>query len=179
GGPTGNYFKSTTGLCPAGFRIAACADSIQLYVERFKLLPDDTLTIRRGGPSGPIVKKLGGSNLNDSLRTWNIAGGFVFLQMSAINTTVTGDSGFAIRWTTTPATYSKPKAGFNAPTTIYSGYTIRYDNTSTGLNMSYSWDTNGDGYFGQETPAFVDSITANPSRLFTTTVPVIKNICLK
>ncbi len=177
GGPTGNYTIGTTGNCPAGFRIAPCADTVILYVERFKLLAGDSVEILKGGPSGPRIKKLGGTNLPDSMKNFRVAGGVVFLKMTTSNAAPSGDSGFAIRWTSTPASYGKPKAGFTCPTTIYTGYTQMYSNTSTGANMNYKWDTNGDGIFGLDNPlAGIDSIAANPSRLFTT--PGVFNVCL-
>jgi hypothetical protein len=172
GGPTGNYTGATTGTCPAGFRIAACADSVILDIERFQLVAGDSLTIRVGSPTGTIIKTIGGRNLPDSLKHFSIPGGFVFLQMNAAIASP-GDLGFAIHWTIVPATYSKPKAAFtmttNGPTTngiqsVYKGYVSKYTNTSSGINMSYSWDTNGDGIYG--TSIGGDSISANPSCLF-------------
>ncbi len=178
GGPTGNYSITSTGSCPAGFRIAACADTVILDIERFKLLPQDSVTIRVGNPSGPIVKRLGGSSLADSLKHYRVPGSFVFIQMSAVNPNAAGDSGFAIHWTIVPATYSKPKASFSVPTTIYAGYTMQYVNTSVGTNMSYSWDTNGDGSFGlDELYISVDETSANPGYKFTT--PGSKKVCVK
>jgi PKD repeat protein len=94
-GPLNNYQGSYIGYCPAGFRIATCADSITLTIKRFKLYRSDTLIIRKGGPTGPIIQKLTRNNLPDSLKTYRIAGN-VFLQMNADPTSV--DSGFVIYW---------------------------------------------------------------------------------
>jgi len=169
GGPTSNYTGGTTGSCPAGFRIAACADSIVLDIERFKLTIGDSVTIRVGTPTGAIIKRIGGQTLPDSLRHFKVPGGFVFFQMNAAPASV-GDSGFAIHWKIVPASYSKPKASFsmttNGPTTngipsIYRGYAVNYTSTSTGVNMSYSWDTDGNGIYG--TSIGGDSINPNPS----------------
>ena len=178
GGPTGNYSITSTGSCPAGFRIAACADTVILDIERFKLLPQDSVTIRVGSPTGAIIKRLGGSNLADSLKHYRVPGSFVFLQMSTINPSSAGDSGFAIHWSIVPASYGKPKASFSCPTTIYTGYTMPYTNTSVGTNMSYSWDTNGDGSFGlDEAYISLDSISVNAGYKFTTAGT--KKVCLK
>jgi len=183
GGPTSNYTGGTTGTCPAGFRIAACADSVKIDIDRFKLTLGDSLTIRVGSPTGTIIKRLGGLSLHDSLRHYTVPGGFVFLQMNA-SLTSPGDSGFAIHWNTVPASYSKPKASFtmttNGPTTngipsVYKGYTSSYTNQSTGISMNYSWDTNGDGVYG--TSVGGDSISLDPSCFFNTLG--LYNICLK
>jgi len=186
GGPTSNYTGATTGSCPAGFRIAACADSIILDIERFKLIAGDSLTIRVGTPTGAIIKRLGGQTLHDSLRHYKVPGGFVFFQMNAAPASV-GDSGFAIHWGIVPASYGKPKASFtmttNGPTTngipsIYRGYTIQYSSTSSGLNMSYSWDTDGNGIYG--TSIGGDSINQNPSWATTAGTTVgLYNVCLR
>ena len=186
GGPTSNYTGGTTGSCPAGFRIAACADSIRLDIERFKLIAGDSLTIRVGTPTGAIIKRLGGQTLHDSLRHYKVPGGFVFFQMNAASTSV-GDSGFAIHWGIVPASYGKPKASFtmttNGPTTngipsIYRGYAVNYTSTSTGVNMSYSWDTDGNGIYG--TSIGGDSINQNPSWATTAGTTVgLYNVCLR
>src|SRR5437764_8460747 len=98
----------------------------------------------------------------------------------ATNASSKTDSGFAIRWTSVPASYAKPKAGFNictapsCPNIVYSGYKINYQNTSTGSNVLYKWDVNADGIFGKP----YDSASVNPSWTFTSTTPVNKKVCL-
>ena len=186
-GPTGNYTGLTTGGCPAGFRITACADTVVLDIDRFKLYTGDSLIIRIGSPTGPVVRRLGaqlgGQSLPDALRHYRIPGGDVFLQMFAQNSSP-GDSGFVIHWTTITPTYGIPKPSFtftqNGPTvngipSVYKGYKVKYTNTSKGVHMSYSWDTNGDGIFG--TTAGGDSLTASPSWVPNT--PGLYNVCLK
>jgi PKD repeat protein len=182
-GPTGNYTGLTTGTCDAGFRIAACADTVILNIERFRLAAGDSITIRVGSPYGRIIKKLGGLSLQDSLKHYKVPGGSVFFQMNASNSSP-GDSGFAIHWTTVPPSFGKPKGSFSfttdGPTTngipsVYKGYTIHYTSTSTGVNMGYSWDTNGDGIFG--TSIGGDSINATPS--WSPTTAGIYTVCLK
>ena len=164
GGPNGNY-TSATGTCPVGFRIAACADTLYLNMERFKLAVNDTVIIRIGTQFGPIVKKLAGKSLQDSLKNFKIPGGIAFIQMNVVGSSP-GDSGFAIHWTTAPASYGKPVSSFtlttNGPTTngvqsVYKGYTAKLTSTSTGKNMGYVWDSNGDGVYSG------DSITPNPT----------------
>ena len=182
-GPTGNYTGLTTGDCPAGFRISACADTVILNIERFRLAAGDSLTIRVGSPYGRIIKKLGGLSLQDSLKHYKVPGTGVFFQMNASNSSP-GDSGFAIHWTSVPPSFGKPIGGFyyttNGPTSggipsVYKGYTVKYTNASTGVNMGYSWDTNGDGIFG--TSIGGDSISANASWVANSIGTF--NICLK
>ncbi len=182
GGPISNYTYLITGSCPAGFRIAACADTVILNIERFKLYAGDSLTIRIGSPYGPKIKTLGG-HLPDSLRHIKVPSGIVFFNMN-VGSSSPGDSGFAIHWTSVPANYGKPKGSFtfttNGPTTngipsVYKGYTVKYTNTSNGINMGYSWDTNGDGIFG--TSVGGDSINPNPSWVPSATG--LYTVCLK
>jgi len=159
GGPNGNY-TSATGTCPVGFRIAACADTVYLNMERFKLAAGDTVIIRIGTQAGKIIKKLAGKSLQDSLKNFKIPGGIAFIQMNVLGTSV-GDSGFAIHWTSAPASYGKPVSSFTLTTngvqSVYKGYTAKLTSTSTGKNMGYVWDSNGDGVYSG------DSITPNPT----------------
>jgi len=182
GGPGGNYTGLTTGNCPAGFLISACADTIILDVERFKLAAGDSLIITQSNAQGPVVKKLFGASIPSNSRHIKVPGGDVFFQMTTVSGSP-GDSGFAIRWSIIPASYGKPKASFtfttNGPTTngvstVYKGYTIKYRNTSTGIHMGYSWDSNGDHIFGSISGG--DSINANPS--WTPSTPGNYRICL-
>ena len=182
GGPTGNYTGAATGSCSAGFRIAACADTVYLNMERFKLYAGDTVIIRIGTQAGPIVKKLAGKSLQDSLMNFKIPGGMVFIQMNVLGSSP-GDSGFAIHWTTAPASYGKPISSFtlttNGPTTngvqsVYKGFTAKLSSNSTGKNMGYSWDTNGDGIYG--TNSGTDSINYNPT--WVANAVGLYNICL-
>ena len=184
GGPTGNYTGLTTGTCNAGFRIAACTDTVYLDVERFSLFLGDSLTIRQGSPTGKIIKVLRGNNLPDTLKHFKVPIS-AFIQMYTVASPASpGDSGFAIRWHTKPPTFSKPTGGFyystNGPTSngipsVYKGYTVKLTNASSGINMEYSWDTNGDGVYGSS--AGGDSINANPSWIPNNIG--IFNICLK
>ncbi len=172
GGATQPYQPLLTGNCAAGFRIAPCADTVTLYIQQFKLRAGDSVTIRNGSPTGPILRRLGGSNLHDSLRTWVGTSGQLFIQMSVNPASGAGDSGFTFFWTSKPASYAKPKSAFTSLDTIYSGYKVYYTNQSTGSKVAYMWDSNGDGVYT------FDSTQMNTSAVFTTTTPTTKNVCL-
>jgi PKD repeat protein len=97
GGANGNYTSLTTGSCNKGFHLSPCADSVMLYIKRFRLASGDTLIIRKNGPSGSIIKSLTGNNLANNLKTYRIAGN-VFFQMHTHSGSQ--DSGFVIYWKT-------------------------------------------------------------------------------
>jgi PKD repeat protein len=173
GGAINPYLPSLTDDCKDGFRIAPCADSVVLHIERFRLRNTDSVTIRNGGgPTSPILRRIGGANLPDSLRTWVGTSGQLFIQMTASPPSGAGDSGFVFYWTSKAATYGAPKAAFSAPDTIYSGYTVTYNNQSTGNKVGFNWDTNGDGVY------LYDSTVKHATQKFITSTPVTRNICL-
>jgi PKD repeat protein len=173
GGPTQNYLPLTTGNCSAGFLISPCTDSVVLNIRQFRLRNTDSVTIRNGSDANaPILKRLGGGNIPDSLRTWIGTNGQLFIQMEVNPTSGAGDSGFSFYWTSKPATYARPKASFTAPDTIYSSYKVTYNNTSTGIKVKYIWDTNGDGIYQY------DSTVQHGSARFITSTPMTRKICL-
>ena len=141
----------------------------------------DSLLIRVGNASGAVVARMGGTIVPAASRVIKVPGGIAFIQ-TVINTsnTAAGDSGFVVRWSAPAANYGKPKAGFSMPDTVYDGYTVQFSNSTTGKNVSYAWDTNGDNVFGIDNPTSgVDSISTNPSRKFAVFAPYTAKICLK
>lgn len=176
----------------SGFRIAPCADTIYISLERLRLRPGsfsgpgDSLYVRLNGFNGPILRRFGGNNLSilkDTIRTFKYAGEQLFINYTPAAGTpppVVKDSGFAIRWTSFASNLSKPTADFTSPDTLYSGYSVRFINKSKGDRMSFAWDLNDDGIYGMENPGVkIDSITPNPKITYTTTTPDSVMICLK
>ncbi|MES2780589.1 MAG: hypothetical protein V4651_11885, partial [Bacteroidota bacterium] len=182
----GTYVPNLIGTCTKGFTIATCSDTATLYLDRFRMragTPSDSLLIRSGSATGPVIARMGGINVPAALRTIKVPGGIAYLQTIINNptsATPAGDSGYVVRWNAPQATYAKPTASFNMPDTVYDGYTVQFVNTSTGKNFSYAWDTNGDNVYGIDNPSSgVDSITKNPTRTFAVFAPYTAKICLK
>ncbi|MFN9518547.1 MAG: immunoglobulin-like domain-containing protein, partial [Bacteroidota bacterium] len=187
--PTGYFYIANQCQAPAppGFRIAPCADSIYISLERLRMRSSDSVYIRRNSYTGTILRRFGGNNINaysDSLRNFRFGGQELFITWTPGNPNGTGvsvpDSGFSFRWTSLPALYPKPQASFSIPDTVYTGYTLRVQNTTTGIRPVYAWDLNGDGIYGLDNPSLgVDSITTNPTITFGSLVPVQRRMCLK
>lgn len=176
---------------PVGFRIAPCADTIYITLERLRMRTPtagagDSVYLRLNGFNGPIVRRWGGNNINlvkDTLKVYKHAGEQLFVTytpavVSGNPPAIVNDSGFTIRWSSSPSLFSKPTAEFTCPDTLYSGYKVRFVNQSTGIRRSFAWDLNNDGAFGRDKLSVgVDSITENPTITFTTTVPTMKKVC--
>jgi PKD repeat protein len=176
----GLYIPSLIGTCSKGFSISTCSDTVTLFIDRFKMRPIDSLRVHEGDKSGPIVARYGGSVIPAAFSTVKVKGGIAFLETFLGSSTGAGDSGYVVRWNASPATYPKPTAAFSLADTIYDGYTAQYTNQSTGKNVKYAWDTNGDNVYGIDNPSSgVDSTTTNPSRTFNVFLPYTANICLK
>ena len=174
GGPNQPYFPNIMGNCY--YTIDPCASSVTAYLERFRLRSQDTIIFRNGGPTGPILSKLGGGNLPEAAKTITANTGRLYMQwqLGAPQNAAVGDSGIVIRWTSTPATYGAPNAYFTSLDTAYSGQKITYYNASIGQgNLSYNWDVNGDGIYNDFNGANGASFT------FATVAPLLKDICVR
>ncbi len=181
-----------TNPTPRGFRIAPCADTIYLTLERLRMrnpgaVAGDSIYVRLNGFNGPIVRRWGGNNiavLKDTNKVYKFAGQQLFITYTPAPTvplvSLVNDSGFTIRWTSSPAMYNKPTAGFTCPDTLYNGYKVKFINTSSGTRMDFAWDLNNDGAFGMDNPTVgVDSITMNPTITYFTTTASTRKVCLK
>ncbi|MES2560527.1 MAG: hypothetical protein V4590_12345, partial [Bacteroidota bacterium] len=185
----GKYVPNLIGTCSKGFTIATCSDTATLFIDRFRMRSNvtagvsDSLLIRLGSSTGPILARMGGTILPAAFSTIKVPGGIAYLQTIIANPgsgTPPGDSGYVVRWNAPPASYGKPNASFNMPDTVYDGYTVQFVNTTTGKNASYAWDTNGDNVFGIDNPSSgVDSINKNPTRTFAVFAPYTAKLCLK
>jgi PKD repeat protein len=173
------YVPSLIGACDKGFTIAPCTDTVTLFVDRMRLRDADSLRIRIGGKTGPIIGRYGGHTVPAAFLTLKVPGGVAFLETDLDNYTGAGDSGYVVRWTANPATYPAPAASFSIPDTIYDGYAVQYNNTSVGNKMTFAWDTDGDGNFGLDNQSDIDSTTTSPTRTFAVFTPYIANICLR
>jgi PKD repeat protein len=175
------YIPSLIGTCGKGFTIAACSDTVLLYIERLKLRDSDSLKIHVGDINGSVVARFGGHVIPPGYTTVTVPDGIAYLETNINPLTGTGDSGYVVRWSSAPPAFTKPNASFSIPDTIWSGTTVYYDNTSTGKHMKYAWDSDGDNVFGLDNPsAGMDFTTENPSKTFTGLVaPQLRNICLK
>ena len=80
--------------------------------------------------------------------------GTAFLQWTTDSAFV-GD-GFEAYWTSTLRTSAPPKASFTGPDTIYIHHSAAFKNLSTGPELHYFWDLNGDGANDnfQESPSY-------------------------
>jgi PKD repeat protein len=185
----GMYLPQLIGSCGKGFTVATCSDTVVMFLERFKMRTNvvgtqaDSLLIHQGTISGPVIARFGGlgSTIPDAQKTFKVPGGVAYFETKLANSTgLTGDSGYAVRWISTPPTYTKPHAAFSVPDTVYDKYTIQYINQSTGVQMKYAWDTNGDNVYGLDNPSSsIDSTSNNPSRSFNVFAPYKAKICLK
>ena len=174
GGPNQSYFPSIMGNCY--YTIDPCASRVTAFLERFKLRNQDTIIFRNGGPTGPVLRRLGGGNLPDSMRTIVATSGRLYMQwqLGAPQNASVGDSGIVIRWTSIPATYGAPNALFTSPDTVYSGQRVQYTNGTIGQGIvSYTWDVNGDGIYN-------DHLSANGANFtFTTVAPLLRDVCVR
>jgi PKD repeat protein len=185
----GTYLPQLIGTCGKGFTVSTCSDTVVMFLERFKMRSlvtagvSDSLLIHQGTISGPVIARFGGlgSTIPQAQRTFKVPGGIAYFETKLANTTgLTGDSGYAVRWISSPPTYTKPHAAFIVPDTVYDKYTIQYINQSTGVQIKYAWDTNGDNVYGLDNPSSsIDSTSTNPSRSFNVFAPYKAKICLK
>lgn len=165
------------------YTVAPCASQITLNIESFKFRNNDTLIIREASKTGPIIRKLWGSNIPLNQRTViSTTGKMVFeWKCAAGATNLTTDSGFVFRYTSTPATYPPPTASFTCPDVIYSGYNVKYINQSFGQgNLSYAWDADGlDNDANPNNNTGIEFETADGANwTFTTVAEIYRNVCL-
>lgn len=181
--------------CSQGFRLAPCADTVIVTLERLRLrknggsgAPGDSLYIKTSLlPGATILRRYGGNDITaikDSLKTLRFSGQQLYIVYSPVAPsgagTLVSDSGFLIRWSSIAATYPAPKAKFSSPDTIYSGYKVIFNNQSTGKYTAFAWDINNDGVFGKDRPGLgIDSTNFSPSMIYNVTVPTNKTVCLR
>jgi len=184
-GPIQSYDRSLITNACQGALINPCADSIYLFLERIKLYPGDSVDVFDGASSsGRKLASFGGTSLAGvplSIRNLK-AGRQAYVRyriQNAANPTGYDSAGFSLRWSSRPASYRKPVANFKLPDTLYSQAPLVYENKSTGDLAQYSWDTDGNGTFGNpnQTP-LNDSTTFQPTRTFVITTAALRRICL-
>ncbi len=170
GGPGGNYANNrslcTSNPCPAnsckGILIDPCASSVTLNFTQVKLATGagDSIFVHNGvNASAPRILALG-SAANGTFPTVTANSGKMFIYM--ISNASGTDSGFTAKWSSVSGSYGRPSAGFTInqqkcmpQDTFSSGFPLKYVNTTTGVDVKYTWDVNGDAY--------PDSTVANPS----------------
>jgi len=176
----GLYIPSLIGSCSKGFTISTCSDTVTLFIDRFKMRNIDSLRIHKDNSSGPIVARYGGSVIPAAFSTVKVAGGVAYLETFLGSNTGAGDSGYVVRWNAPPPSYPQPTAAFSIPDTVYDAQPVQYINQSSGKNVVYAWDTDGNGVYGIDNPSSgIDSTSANPTRSFSVFAPYNANICLK
>jgi hypothetical protein len=141
GGAASNYQIGQIGQCNAGFVInpETCADTLLLYIDKFRLRDLDTLEIRSGtSKTGPIIARYSGGNLSPSQKSIKIPTGSAFMRMkTGAGTTTAGDSGFAIRWSIAPA------AKIFQTATSFCPNDSMFLKTITRSGRNYQWTYNG------------------------------------
>lgn len=150
GGPNVNYYNKVQSI-PGEFlngkfyTIAPCASKITLTIEQFKFRNIDSILVHDISKTGPILARLGGSNLTPAQRTIVSNSGRIVLEWKCgAGEQQATDSGFVMKYTSVPATYGPPKAFFTCPDVVYSGYNVKYINQSIGQgNLFYAWDADG------------------------------------
>jgi len=170
GGPGGNYANNrslcTTNPCPAnsckGILIDPCASSVTLNFTQIKLAfgAGDSIFVHNGASaSAPRILALG-AGANGTFPTVTANSGKLFIYM--ISNSSGTDSGFTAKWSSVSGGYGRPSASFTinqqkcmSQDTFSSGFPLKYVNTTTGVDVKYTWDVNGDAY--------PDSTVANPS----------------
>ena len=183
-GPVQSYDRAQiTGNC-VGALISPCSDSIFLYLERMRLYSGDSIDVYNGSSaSATKLASLGGSSLNDVpvanrlLKAGRQA--FIKYRIQIGANPAVDSASFSLRWSAKPASYGKPVAKFKLPDTLYSQAPLFYQNLSTGVLAQYSWDTDGNGTFGNSAQKpLLDSINAQPTRTFLITTASLRKICL-
>jgi PKD repeat protein len=180
GGPSGNYYNPKGSVnAVQGITIDACADSTYLIFKSFNLeCGYDYLKVYDGADnSGKLLSKCSGtaggtgsSGMGPGLTggpsssctylctpaqtdTFK-AGKKMFIEMDIDPNTVY--SGFEAYWWTKHRTEPKPKADFTSSQSahhdsICAGGVITFTNTSTGNDLTYAWELDGDYSDGYET----------------------------
>jgi PKD repeat protein len=141
GGPLANY--GTNENC--SFLIDPCASSMTLFFTKWEVLDgNDYLRIYDGTQA--IASNLLGTFSNTYSNT-NLPGGTSGITAPSgkmlvvwVSNGFTTYQGWTANWTSVPATFAAPVSGFDMPDTAFTGTTVNFTSTSTGLNLAYSWD---------------------------------------
>jgi PKD repeat protein len=179
GGPSANYYNPKGSVnAVQTITIDACADSTYLVFNSFNLeCGYDYLKVYDGTDnSGKLLTKCSGAASGGGYSgfgpgftggptscTYSCtpaktdtfkAGKRMFIEMDIDPNTVY--SGFEAYWWTKPRTEPKPKASFTTSAaahndSICAGGVISFNNTSTGDDMTYAWELDGDYSDGFET----------------------------
>jgi PKD repeat protein len=161
GTATNSYGNNRTLSNCKGYLIDPCASSITLTFDQIKLSAGagDSIYIHNGPNQNSPRLAAYGANANGTFPSLTANSGKMFIYMLTNASGV--DSGFVARWSSTPATYSKPTASYNLSQanglgvdTFYSGYPIQFNNTTTGVDAKFIWDVDGN--------SALDSTVANP-----------------
>ena len=176
GGPNGNY--SYTGTSYRKTTIDPCADSVYLVLNYFNTwcgydflriyegdksgkalhLPcTTTIGYNVGFTGGPVSTFCNGSLpgcLPNTIQNYKTGGTIdTFRAKTKMYLEFEGEyaynaSGFEAFWWTKPRTEPKPKASFSSVSSICTNGVVNFTNTTTGNNLSYLWDLDGDpSYF--------------------------------
>jgi PKD repeat protein len=144
GGPQTNYTNSEN----CTFLLNPCADTVKLTFSAFSLLSGDWLLVFDGADSTGIPLHTGqGFSGNIIPPTLIAKSGKMFIQSK---TNASGNStGYAASWTSVPGTFTPPVASFVTNTFTqdvgFENSPIIFSSTSTGTELSYSWDIDNDG----------------------------------
>lgn len=172
-----NYIGSQIQNCAWPFYVIPCADTLYLEVLELSLANGDTVFIRNGASrdSSMLIKLYRQNIPTQPIKAFK---GGIMIQFKTGNT---NDAGFLIRWSSSARSFGKASPDFVVPDTVYHGYSTALQNTSTGTRMSFKWDTNQDGFYGNENLSAFDSISKSPVITFQNplAIPIVKQYCLK
>lgn len=136
GGFTANY--ATNRNCT--YFINPCASSINLKFNQFTLGAGDVLYIYDGSSSSaPLIGAFDNtSGIPGGTAGITATSGQMFINWVSDASGVA--AGFAAEWTSVADNTPAPIANFTYGSTLYEGEEIKFTSTSTGNNLSYSWD---------------------------------------
>ena len=150
----GGYLNPYTANKSCGIYIHPCASSVSLVFKTFDIATDDYVRIFDGSDAKgtPLWDaSLYPSGLNNGTKIPNPADTFTAksgkIYIDLISNASTQASGFAATWLSKSVNFSKPVASFDIGDTICNGIPIIFKNTSTGTQVTASWDFDNDGWF--------------------------------
>ncbi|MBT3301613.1 MAG: DUF5011 domain-containing protein [Bacteroidetes bacterium] len=159
GGPISDYQANTN----CDITLEPCASSLTFEFSEFNVQAGDFFRVYDGiDNTGTVIwddtnypDGMTG-NLTDAnfQSSYTSNSGQMFLEWS---TNASGQSaGFIGEWYGVAATYPAPTAMFTGPDTICLGMPATFENLSTGTNLTYSWDFDGDNFFDafEENPTY-------------------------
>ena len=173
GGASANYSANMN----CSFLIDVCASKTVLTFSDFDLGLNDYLRIYDG--SNNLAPKLWNNTLYPNgltgsftninfISAYTSYSGKIYVEFISDNVTTTVGRGFKADWMGTPGSFNKPQAFFVSEDTVCANLPVSFMNTSTGSDLAYQWDNNGDGYpedFAKDISIVFTTVGSHPIKL--------------